>query len=256
MYRITLSSLLCLVAACVPFADLVDQVTLTEAELQDIQDNYQGAMRAFGDLAGFAASVGDGTVDISTSEYTPPTAENDWVGSLRYLGDEFPGGQGELTLSFTALDETGNPVDPFETDLTNDILITADLEISFVGFTSEGAPLDFQGSFTSRLDRSDPAAYAVEIDGTFTIGHNEYVAAFEATAFEVTYDSATGEAQSASGVVTGSIDIPDFAFDADVDVRGLGSTVSVLIQVLDQTVEDSIVDVADFMAQMESSPSQ
>ncbi|MHC4339160.1 MAG: hypothetical protein ACYSX0_02950 [Planctomycetota bacterium] len=239
-----------------PFADLVDEVTLTEAELQDVRDNYEGAMRAFGDLAEFAASVGDGTVDISTSEYTPPTAENDWLGSLRYLGTDFPGGRGELTLSFTVLDEAGNPVDPFETDLTNDTLITADLDVTFVGLTTEGAPLDFHGVFTSKLDRSDPDVHEVETTGAFTIGHNEYVAAFEATAFKVTYDAATDEPQSASGDVTGSIDIPDFAFDADVDIRGLGSDVSILIEVLDQTVEDSIVDVADFMSQTESSPSQ
>ncbi|MHC4931750.1 MAG: hypothetical protein ACYTGV_06125 [Planctomycetota bacterium] len=251
-----MTSLLCLVAACVPLAELVDDVTLTEAELQDIQDNYEGAMRAFGELAEFAGQVGDGTVDISTSEYTPPTAENDWIGSLRYLGTEFPGGEGELTLSFTVLDEAENPIDPFETDLANDTLITADFEVSFVGLTSEGAPLDFHGVFTSTLDRSDPAAYDVEITGTFTIGHNDYVAAFEATAFKVTYDAATNEPQSADGAFTGSIDIPDFAFDADVDIRGLGADVSVLIQVLDQTVEDSVVDLASFMSQMDSSPSQ
>ncbi len=256
MHRLVLSLLLCLVAACGVVTDIIDEVTLSDAEIQDIKDNYQGAMSAFQDLADFAGSVSDGTVDIATSEYTAPTAENNWRGSLRYLGDEFPGGEGELTLAFTVLDETGNPVDPFETDLGNDTLVTADLDVSFVGRTSDGAPIDFHAVFTSKLDRSDPAAHEVEITGTFTIRHNDYVAAFEATTFKVTYDAATDEPLSADGIVTGSIDIPNFAFDADVDIRGNGPDVAVHIEVLDQTVEDAIVDLADFFPPPESSSSQ
>ena len=254
MYRLALSSLLCLVAACGIVADVIDEVTLSNAEIQDIKDNYQGAMLAFQDLADFAGSVGDGTIDISTSEYTPPTAENDWRGSLRYLGDEFPGGEGELTLEFTVLGEAGNPVDPFETDLGGDTMVTSDLDVSFVGHTSDGAPIDFHAVFTSKLDRSDPDAHEVDITGRFTIRHNDYVAAFDATAFKVTYDAATNEPLSADGAVTGSIDIPDFAFDADVDIRGNGANVEVHIEVLDQTVEDATMAIADFLPPPASSP--
>jgi hypothetical protein len=248
MFRPVLPVLLLALASCGAIGDIIDRTTLTDAELQDVKDNYQGAMRAFNDLGDFAMGVADGTIDISTSTYDPPTAENGWQGTLHYQGPDFPGGDGNITLTFTVTDGNNQPVDPFQTDITNDPTITAVVGIDFSGTTKEGAPLDLQADFTLGLDQTDPSRNVVSVDGSFTIRHNDYVAKLKATSFVLSYDPATGVAQEATGVIDGTIDIPNFAFDADVTLKGNGETLAVDVAVLNQTVDNGVVNIADFQA--------
>lgn len=247
MYR-PVFPLLLVFASCGAIGDIINRTTLSEAELQDVKDNYQGAMRAFNDLEEFAAGVADGTVDITTSTYDPPTAENGWLGTLHYQGPEFPGGDGDVMLGFTVLDQNGQPVDPFQTDVTGDDVLTMAVDFDFVGTSAEGAALEFRADFTLRLDRANPALEVVSVDGTFSIRHNEYVAELTATDLVFSYDPVTGIAHEATGAVDGTIDIPNYAFDADVEIDAQGDVLAVSISVLDQTVEDGVVSIADFQA--------
>jgi len=248
MYRLVLPTLFLAFASCGALTDVLDRTTLSDAELQDVKDNYQGAVRAFNDLEEFAASVANGTVDISGSTYDPPTSENGWVGTLRYQGPDFPGGDGDFVLGFTVLDQNGQPVDPFETDVTGDEVLTMDVGVDFLGTTAEGAPLELHADFNLVLDQSDPAREVVTLDGTFSIRHNDYVADLTARTLVFSYDPATGLVQEATGMIDGTIEIPGFAFDADVAIVAHGETASVDIAVLDQTIEDGVVSIADFQA--------
>jgi hypothetical protein len=248
MFKLVFPALLLSFASCGAFGDVIDRTTLSEAELQEVKDNYDGAMRAFQDLGDFAADVADGTVDISGSTYDPPTAGNGWQGTLRYQGPDFPGGDGDITLRFTALDGTGQPVDPFSTDVADDTIIAMDVGVDFLGTTTDGAPLAFRADFALDLDRTDPDREVVAIDGTFTIRHGEYVAELVATAFSFSWDPLLSLAGDATGRIEGAIDIPGFAFDADVDIVGQGESLQVHVAVLDQTVEDAVLDINDFQA--------
>jgi hypothetical protein len=248
MQRLVFPALLFVFASCGAVGDVIDRTTLNEAELQDVKDNYQGAIRAFQDLGDFSADVADGTVDISGSTYDPPTVANGWEGTLRYQGPDFPGGDGDITLRFTALDGSGQPVDPFEPGAVDGTMLTMDVGVDFVGTTAAGAPLRFRADFTLALDRTNPELEVVSMDGTFTIRHNDYIAELTATAFTFGWDPVLALAQDASGRIDGTIDIPGFAFDAEATIIAQGEALSVHVVVLDQTVEDGVLDINDFQA--------
>ena len=69
-----------------------------------------------------------------------------------------------------------------------------------------------------------------------------------ATAFSFSWDPVLSLAADATGRIEGAIDIPGFAFDADVDILAQGETLQVHVAVLDQTVEDALLDINDFQA--------
>ena len=242
---LVLGSIFCGGVACVPIDEVLDRVTLSEAELQDVADNYNGAIAAYHDLESFAAEIASGEVDLSGADFVAPDASNGWTGTLNFVSDAFPGGHGELTATFRVL-EGGVPVNPFETDPESGAPLTLDLVLRFRGVTAQGAPLALDADFTSLYDVSDPVQGVITTNGSFRIGHNDYVANLEATGFAVRYVRATGLPESASGRIMGVLDIPDFAFNADIDVEGQGPVVQIDVRVLDQVVDSGTLPISDF----------
>ena len=59
-------------------------------------------------------------------------------------------------------------------------------------------------------------------------------------------DPADGTLSSGSGVVHGEMEIPDYAFDADIDVAVQGDQVRLKVTVLDETVEDTVISLQDY----------
>jgi hypothetical protein len=245
MCRCILVLALSVFASCGAITDLIDEVTLSQEELEVIADNARGAVNAFADLTEFALQVARGEVEIEGAEWTAPSAENGWQGSLHYIGSEFPGGDGEITVSFTVRAD-GVPVDPAELDLETVGVLAVDLDVLFTGVTKEGADLGLDAEFTITADSSVEGTEEVVTDGTFVISHNGFVANLVATEFTTLVDTVDNVATSASGTIAGLIDIPEFAFDADVTITGHGDQVQFLIEVLSQTVTDELVPVGDF----------
>ena len=102
----TLAGLLLLVG-CGQLGEILDGVTLSETELQAAADNYSGALVAFRELEAFAVEVSQGTVDLTGAQLVAPSLENGWVGSIYFLSDLFPGGPGELTMTFAVIGPDG-----------------------------------------------------------------------------------------------------------------------------------------------------
>jgi hypothetical protein len=246
MHRLAMCGLLVLLGACGPVTDLVDDVTLSDAEVQDIQYNYQAAMTAVIDLTDFGSKVGSGEIQLTDASLVVPAEENGWQGTFSYTGSEFPGGDGTISVAFTVIGADGLPVDPFAVDISQEAEITMDLDIAFTGSTAEGVPLDLRAAVRLHVDRTVALQETVTINGTFAVEHGDYAARFTATDFAVTYDSTTAAPLDATGGISGRIDIPNFAFDGDVDIVGSGQVVLVHIQVLDNVVEDTILDISDF----------
>ena len=234
---------LLLLVGCGQLGDVLDRVTLTDAELQEAADNYTGAIAAFKELEAFAVQVSEGTVDISGATLTAPSEENGWVGTIQFISDVFPGGAGELDLSYSVIGPDG-PMDPFLVDTTQDPVVTTSIQVAFTGQTSQGADLLIEADFTITLDRTDPATEVLTTVGTFRIDHNGYVADLTAENLVLNVDNATGVVTSGSGAIRGVMEIPNFTFDADVDIELAGSTMSVLVKVLDDDIENSETDLS------------
>ncbi|MDH3591082.1 MAG: hypothetical protein OER88_04350 [Planctomycetota bacterium] len=242
-----IGALLCGTVACTAFEDVFDKVTLSEAELRDVAENYAAALAAFHDLEEFAVDVANGTIDVGDAlTFTVPEAANNWTGTLSYLGPDLPGGDGSLTVTFRIVQD-GVPVDPFAADLSTTQLLTAEMTVVFDGFTRNGVPMALDATFTTSYDRSVAEGKEdVATTGTFFIDHGGYVANLSAQAFTIRIDKETSTPESSSGRVTGSIDIPDFAFDADVDIDGRGEVIHIEVDVLDQSIDEGDIAVADF----------
>jgi hypothetical protein len=225
---------------------LVDDLTLSDSEVAELKDNYDAAFASVIELGQFGSEVGSGEVDVSDAVLTAPSAENEWTGSFSYAGADFPNGDGEIAVEFTVLDSNGDPVDPFAVDLSLDDLVTTELVVEFSGTSGIGEPLVVNADFRMVVDRRVADKETVTITGTFDVFHGDYFASFTADQFSMEYDAATNEPLSASGRIDGRIDIPNYPFDCDVEVLGNGDVISILVDVLSNTIEDEDVPVGDF----------
>ena len=232
---------------CGAFEEVFDKVTLSDAELQEVADNYAAALEAFHDLEEFAVDLANGDIETDDAlEFTVPSEDNDWTGTLRYVGPDLPGGDGELTVTFKVVKD-GVAIDPFDSELSDTSLLTADLTVEFDGLTRKGAPMTFSADFTTSYDREVAEGKEdVITDGDFTIVHDGYRADLTASAFTLRIDVESSTPENASGQIRGVIDIPDFAFDADVDIEGRGEVIHVEVDVLDQSIDEGDIAVADF----------
>lgn len=243
--RFSIFAGLLMLVGCGELSSVLDSVTLTKSELQTVADNYEGAIVAFKELEYFAVQVAAGDVDLEGAQFTAPTEENGWVGRIQFISDQFPGGDGDLDVTFS-LDGPDGPMDPFLVDTTTQSDVTTSIHILFTGITGEGANLDLDADFTLRLDSTDPEAPVAVLNGTFRINHNEHVANLRAEDLAFVEDPASGAATSGSGAIRGTLEIPGYAFDADVDVVVDGDRLSILVEVLDQTIEDADMSIEEF----------
>ncbi len=245
MRQFALLTALCALTACGIVEEIIDEVSISDAEMQEIADNIRCAIDAFEDLETFALQVVRGDIDIEGQDFTQPTAENDFTATLIYNGDEFPGGTGEIELTFRVVAD-GNVVDPFEFDLNGAGALQIEITMSFSGTNRKGQPMTFVADFDMDADLSAVDTETITVNGTFNIRQNGYTADLTATDFAWTTDLATELPTNATGFIAGPIGIPDFAFDGDLVVEGRGDKVRVKIEVLGQTVEDEEIALADF----------
>jgi hypothetical protein len=195
-------------------------------------------MEAQQEMSEFVLLVTRGDVDPSAYgayTYDPPTAANGWVGTLSYPDGSFPFGDGALDLTFTVIGDAG-PANPLLTDLTDDGQVDIDALVSFAGQTPAGAELLTNADFTMTAWRIGPDELSTLVDGEFDLAHDGYVTALDAHDLEMDIDLLRQEVTSVTGHVNGRVDIPDFAFDADFDVTGLGDTLRIGINAAASTL--------------------
>jgi len=244
---------LAMLVGCGQLGDVLDRVTLSDSELQEASDNYAGAIAAFKELEAFAVDISEGQVDLEGAEFTAPTEENGWVGTIYFVSDVFPGGAGELDLDFAVIGPDG-PMDPFLVDTTNDPVVTTSIDVTFTGQTTLGADLTFDADFTLKSDRTLSDRDVITTNGAFRIVHNGYVANLVADNLVLAVDRATGVVIEGSGAVRGVMEIPGYAFPADVDIQVVGTELHVLVEVLNQKIEDSVTDLNALFGEAPAEP--
>jgi hypothetical protein len=235
MRKVAIAAMLCaLVAGC-----SVDELVLTEFEQQDLADNVVAAIEAYQALGEFALSVALGQEQLDGANYIEPSADNDWTGTYDYVGDQFPGGNGEMTMTFQVVVD-GVPVNPYDTDFTQVDTLTMLVTLSFNGVSAAGAPLSMESDFRLDITAEEGTAASVTTNGAFTILHNAYLAVLDTTDFRLDFDAETQAANNATGAISGTIDVPNYAFDADVDITGQGDIVDFSARISGVTVQDSV----------------
>ncbi len=239
MHRLAITAMLCLLTA----GCSVDQLVLNEAEQQDLVDNFDAAVRVYSDLSEFAFAAALGNGDVEDYDYEAPSAANGWVGTILWPGAVFPSGTGNLTMRFS-VSTGGVPVDPYSIDLSAASSASIDAEILFDGTSDVGAPLHADADLTIDMLWQDGESASTVMNGNFIIQHNAYVADLVARDFTLLFDLATQQSATASGDVIGKIDIPNFAFDADFSLTGLGSQIAAVLRVAGTRV-NYFLDVAD-----------
>lgn len=243
MRKTAIAAVLCACLASCRLDDLLDDVILTSAEAQDLANNVAAAFDATMDLTDFGASIAMGQIVIEGDQYDGATAENGWTGTLQYAGDEFPGGTGDITMTFTVSGDNG-PVDPFDNDLTGDAQVTIGMTLTFAGSTAEGVPLDIDADFSLTMSLDETEMGSVVINGEFKVWHGGYFIHLVGNDFTMLFDFATEQLGAVTGSIAGAVDIPSFAWDADVAVSGQGDTITAVAKVLGTTVSQ-VWDIAD-----------
>jgi len=206
-----------------------DEVTLTQAEAQALASNFGECMGAQNEATELAIGAGLGEADLSGYTYDPPSAGNGWVGTITGNDVVTRFGTGDLLVTFTATGDAG-PVDPYVDDLSDDSAVTIDAHVMFNGVSLIGAPLDVDATFTLATTGRDTDTETMQLDGTFDVSHGGYDAHIDADAFGIVYDKVTEEAASVTGMISGTIDLPNFAFDAEFSLAGLGTTIDATLR--------------------------
>lgn len=221
-----------------------DEIFLTPSEAQELQVNFEAALEAQQLFSEFAFEAARGDVDISGYVYDPPTAANGWVGTLDIPAAVLPFGTGDTSITFTATAD-GVPVDPYATDITGATAVDIEiLDLTFAGTSRSGAPLSMDGAFDLSTILNTPDSATTVLNGAVTVVHDGYEVALDATDVHMDLDLVAEEVTSVTGAIAGTVDIPDFAFDADFDVEGLGTQVQIGIDVVATTI-DYVLDLSE-----------
>jgi len=74
------------------------------------------------------------------------------------------------------------------------------------------------------------------VNGEFDLAHDGCVTALHAHDLEMDVDLLLQEITAVTGNVDGRVDLPEFAFDADFEVTGLGDTLQIGISAAASTI--------------------
>jgi len=196
---------------------------------QALVDNFETSVDTHQLMSeyGFAASRGE--LDLNDFDYTYVEPGTDGTpGTLTITNGDFPFGTGDLVITFTAEGDTGF-VDPYDpgVDLSDDSVVTVVADVAFNGTTPEGQNLGAMANFTVETVQNDIDTATTTVNGTFSVAVDDYVTDLVANDVAMTFDLANDRVTSVTGVVDGTMDVPDLAFDADFIVTGLGDRLEI-----------------------------
>jgi len=210
-------------------ADLV----MSEQARQELVDNFETSVDAQQSVAEYVFAASRGDLDLAGAQYTPPVGST--PGTLMIPNGVFPFGTGDLTIVFTAEGDNGF-VDPYVVDLTTHQSVTVGADVLFSGISRTGEALDVAADFTATTVQNGLDDVQAVIDGVFAIGHGPYDIDFTATGVEMGLDLLNETVTSVVGNVEGTVDIPDFAYDAVFSVNGLGDQIQIDIDAIVTTI--------------------
>lgn len=204
--------------------------TLSPAEMEALTENVSACSETHSDVSQLAMEVALGDADLSGYVYTPPTADNGWVGTIEGIDVALQGGAvGDLFVTFTVSGDNG-PTDPYLEDLSDDAGVVVDAVVSFVGTSSVGLPISMDADFVLELAAVSPGVRGFELDGTFDFTHGAYAANFVATDFAMLLDELTREALEVTGTLAATVDLPNYDFDAEFLLQGFGTQIQATLR--------------------------
>lgn len=201
---------------------------------QALVDNFETSVDTHQLMSeyGFAASRGEIDFTNLDYDYVPPLADGT-PGTLTIRNGDFPFGTGDLVITFTAEGDTGF-VDPYANgvDLSDDTVVTVVADVAFNGQTPEGQNLGALADFTVETVRNDVTSATTTVNGAFGVSVDDYVTNFTANDVEMDFDLVNDRVTNVTGIVDGTMDVPDLAFDADFLVTGLGDQLQIGIDAI------------------------
>jgi hypothetical protein len=221
MRAITLSALVALLGACTG-----TELAMSASARQDLVQNFQLSVDAQQMITEYAFAASRGDLDISGATYTPPVG--DQPGTLTIPNGTFPFGTGDLTINFTAMGD-GQYVDPYVTDLTTATDVTVVADVVFNGVSNIGQSLAASADFTATTVQNTATDVQATVDGVFSVDHGQYDFNFTASDVQMALDLAAQKVTNVLGDVSGTVKIPDFFYDADFTVKGLGTSLGINI---------------------------
>ena len=225
------------VGGCVPGTD---ELFLTQAEIEALQENFEGALEAQHLMAEFTFAAARGDLDLVNdypgAQYTAPSDANGWTGTLVIDAAAFPFGTGDLTITFQTVAD-GVPVDPYAEDLTQATSVQVDADVNFDGISLSGAPLTGAADIALDTVQNGQQVVTAVLNGTLFVDHGGYDVALDPTDLELTFDVGLHEITNVTGALEGSVDIPDFVLDGNFDVDGLGDSIQIGIDVGATTID-------------------
>jgi hypothetical protein len=221
-------------------------VQLTAGQADELSFNLEETVDIQQELATFTflAATG-GLSNIESYDYVPPSEENGWVGSITTPSGMFPFGNGALTIDFTTTGDAG-PVDPYGPGviLVDDDQVSVDADVDFLGQSGAGYDVHALGDFLVTTTNNGPVDVSALVDGDFVINHGDYTSTFNADQLALDFNLVTSEITNMVGNLGGSIDLPDFAIDADFDIEALGQQLDFAIDALATDIH-YLIDIAD-----------
>jgi len=230
MHRLLLALSLALVVGCGDSAQLV----LSPAARQELVNNFEAGLDAQQLLAEHIFALGRGDIDITDYTYVPPVGAT--PGSLTINDGVFPFGTGSLTMNFTAQGD-GSYFDPYVVDFTTFTDVVVDADFVFNGLSNTGVPMSASGDFIADTVQNGVNAVQTTVDGTFAVSHDGYNMDFVATSLAMDFDLLAQQCTNVVGQVDGTLDIPDFFYDADFTVTGLGTQLQIGIDAVVETFD-------------------
>lgn len=240
MRKLAIAALLSLSTAGCGF----DELILTESEAQDIADHFSSTVRLYQDMLDLSYRIAIGEESLAGYSYDPPTAANGWVGTVTIAGATLPSGSGDLILHFSVLGD-GVPADPYAVDLSSADQVSFAGQILFTGISDMSEPVEFDSDFTLDLTLDGGLQESSILNGNFEVSHGDYFAVLNAEDFTLNFDTAQQAATSAAGLIEGTLDVPNYAFDADFGLRGELDRLIADISLSGAHIHDEIM-LADF----------
>ena len=220
-------------------------VVFSASQMDDLVGNMEETLEAQQLVSKWAIEAARGDLSLEGATYDPPTAGSNWLGTLTIDDGTFPFGAGDVVLQFTATGD-GGPADPYVVDLSDDANVVLDIDVQFQGTGNSGLPLRVDADFVSEHTQNLEDEVTAKINGAFTVDYADYTSNFNATDLVTRIDIDEDRILDIVGDLQASVDVPDFPFDADFDLSGLGDAVQVSYDVFGSSL-DYVLSLGSFL---------